>query len=131
MYYDEEGGVQLGYGFGLEKSNSNAWTTNNPSSPTITSKQVLTAITEINLIFGSSVSVTAGDLILQETSGAYGVVKTTTTSSTITLVGVEGTFTNTYNLLKNSVSMSIIPTTVTTIYTNKPTWTSTLDGGTF
>ena len=105
--------------------------TNNPSSPTITSKQVLTAITEINLIFGSSVSVTAGDLILQETSGAYGVVKTTTTSSTITLVGVEGTFTNTYNLLKNSVSMSIIPTTVTTIYTNKPTWTSTLDGGTF
>ena len=105
--------------------------TNNPSSPTITSKQVLTAITEINLIFGSSVSVTAGDLILQETSGAYGVVKTTATSSTITLVGVEGTFTNTYNLLKNSVSMSIIPTTVTTIYTNKPTWTSTLDGGTF
>ena len=105
--------------------------TNNPSSPTITSKQVLTAITEINLIFGSSVSVTAVDLILQETSGAYGVVKTTTTSSTITLVGVEGTFTNTYNLLKNSVSMSIIPTTVTTIYTNKPTWTSTLDGGTF
>jgi hypothetical protein len=105
--------------------------TNNPSSPTITSKQVLTAITEINLIFGSSVSVTAGDLILQETSGAYGVVKTTATSSTIALVGVEGTFTNTYNLLKNSVSMSIIPTTVTTIYTNKPTWTSTLDGGTF
>jgi hypothetical protein len=105
--------------------------TNNPASPTITSKQVLTAITEINLTFGSSVSVTAGDLILQETSGAYGVVKTTASSSTITLVGVEGTFTNTYNLLKNSVSMSIIPTTVTTIYTNKPTWTSTLDGGTF
>lgn len=105
--------------------------TNNPSSPTITSKQVLTAITEINLVFGSPVSVTVGDLILQETSGAYGVVKTTATSSTITLIGVEGTFTNTYNLLKNSVSMSAIPTTVTTIYTNKPTWTSTLDGGTF
>lgn len=105
--------------------------TNNPSSPTITSKQLLTAITEITLTFGSSVSVTEGDLILQETSGAYGVVKTTATSSTITLVGVEGTFTNTFNLLKNGVSMSIIPTTVTTIYTNKPTWTSTLDGGTF
>ena len=105
--------------------------TNNPSSPTITSKQVLTAITEINLTFGSSVSVTQGDLILQETSGAYGVVKTTANSSTITLVGVEGTFTNTFNLLKNSVSLSAIPTTVTTIYTNKPTWTSTLDGGTF
>lgn len=105
--------------------------TNNPSSPTITSKQLLTAITEINITFGSSVSVTEGDLILQETSGAYGVVKTTTTASTITLVGVEGTFTNTYNLLKNGVSMSIIPTSSTTIYTNKPTWTSTLDGGTF
>jgi hypothetical protein len=105
--------------------------TNNPSSPTITSKQLLTAITEITLTFGSSVSVTEGDLILQETSDAYGVVKTTATSSTITLVGVEGTFTNTFNLLKNGVSMSIIPTTVTTIYTNKPTWTSTLDGGTF
>ena len=70
-------------------------------------------------------------MILQETSGAYGVVKTTTTGSTITLVGVEGTFTNTYNLLNNSVSMVIIPTAVNTIYTNKPTWTSTLDGGTF
>jgi hypothetical protein len=105
--------------------------TNNPASPTLTSKQILTAITEINLTFGSSVSVTQGDLILQETSGAYGVVKTTANSSTITLVGVEGTFTNTYNLLKNSVSMSIIPTSAITIYTNKPTWTSTLDGGAF
>lgn len=105
--------------------------TNNPTSPTITSKQLLTAITEINLSFGSSVSVTEGDLIYQETSGAYGIVKTTTSGSTITLVGVEGTFTNTYNLLNNGVSMVIIPTSVTTIYTNKPTWTSTLDGGTF
>lgn len=105
--------------------------TNDPASPTITSKQVLTAITEITLTFGSSVTVSQGDLILQETSGAYGVVKTGVTASTITLVGVEGTFTNTYNLLKNSISMVIIPTTVNTIYTNKPTWTSTLDGGTF
>jgi hypothetical protein len=59
------------------------------------------------------------------------VVKTTATSSTITLVGVEGTFTNTYNVQKNSVSLGATPSTVTTIYTNKPTWTSTLDGGTF
>jgi hypothetical protein len=94
--------------------------TNDPASPTITSKQVLTAITEITLTFGSAASVTAGD-----------IVKTTVNSSTITLVGVEGTFTNTYNVNKNSVSLSLIPTTVTTIYTNKPTWTSTLDGGTF
>ena len=105
--------------------------TNDPASPTITSKQVLTAITEITLTFGSAASVTAGDIILQDTSGAYGIVKTTVNSSTITLVGVEGAFTNTYNVNKNSVSLSLIPTTVTTIYTNKPTWTSTLDGGTF
>ena len=105
--------------------------TNDPASPTITSKQVLTAITEITLTFGSAASVTAGDIILQDTSGAYGIVKTTVNSSTITLVGVEGTFTNTYNVNKNSVSLSLIPTTVNTIYTNKPTWTSTLDGGTF
>jgi len=105
--------------------------TNDPASPTITSKQVLTAITEITLTFGSAASVTEGDIILQDTSGAYGIVKTTVNSSTITLVGVEGAFTNTYNVNKNSVSLSLIPTTVTTIYTNKPTWTSTLDGGTF
>ena len=105
--------------------------TNDPASPTITSKQVLTAITEITLTFGSAASVTAGDIILQDTSGAYGIVKTTVNSSTITLVGVEGTFTNTYNVNKNSVSLSLIPTTVNTIYTNKPTLTSTLDGGTF
>ena len=105
--------------------------TNNPSSPTITSKQVLTAITEINLTLGSSVSVTQGDLIFQETTGAYGVVKTTANSTTITLVGVEGTFNTINNLLKNGSTLALIPTTVTTIYTNKPTWTSTLDGGTF
>jgi len=105
--------------------------TNDPASPTITSKQVLTAITEITLTFGSAASVTTGDIVLQDTSGAYGIVKTTVNSSTITLVGVEGTFTNTYNVNKNGASLSLIPTTVTTIYTNKPTWTSTLDGGTF
>jgi hypothetical protein len=105
--------------------------TNNPASPTITSKQILTAITEINLTFASSVSVTEGDLIFQETSNAYGVVKTTANSTTITLVGVEGTFTTINNLLKNGTTLATVPSTVTTIYTNKPTWTSTLDGGTF
>ncbi len=105
--------------------------TNNPSSPTITSKQILTAITEVNLTVGSSASVTAGDLIRQETSNAYGVVKTTTSGTTITLVGVEGTFDTSNNLLQNGTTMALIPTTVTVIYTNKPTWTSTLDGGTF
>jgi len=105
--------------------------TNSPSSPTITSKQILTAITEITLTFASSASVIEGDIIKQDVSDAYGIVKTTANSTTITLVGVEGTFTNSYNVNKNSVSLGLIPSTVTTIYTNKPTWTSTLDGGTF
>ena len=91
----------------------------------------MTAITEVNLTVGSSASVTAGDLIRQETSNAYGVVKTTTSGTTITLVGVEGTFDTSNNLLQNGTTMALIPTTVTVIYTNKPTWTSTLDGGTF
>lgn len=58
------------------------------------------------------------------------------TVSTLELIGVEGTFTNTYNLRREGnngsiQNLAIIPTTVTTIYTNKPHWTSTLDGGTF
>jgi len=118
-------GVVYFDGSGLQTS------TNNPASPEISSKQILTALTEVNLSFSTSVSVTAGDIIKQDTSNAYGIVKTTVTSTTIALIGVEGTFTNTYNISKNSVSLSKIPSATSTIYTNKPSWTSTLDGGTF
>jgi len=108
--------------------------TNNPASPIITSKQVLTAVTDVNLNLGSNVTVSVGDVIKQETSNAYGVVKVAGTTSTIQLTGVEGTFTNTYNLKKESVDGSIsnlfeIPTSITNIHTNRPTWTATLDGG--
>jgi hypothetical protein len=109
---------------GLQRS------TNAVASPTITSKQILTAVTEVNLTV-TAVSVTEGDLISQVTSGAYGVVKTTSSGTTITVIGVEGTFNTTNNLLINGTSISRIPSAATTIYTNKPTWTSTLDGGTF
>jgi hypothetical protein len=52
------------------------------------------------------------------------------------LTGVEGTFTNTYNLRREGNNGSIqdlliIPTSVVGIHTNLPHWTSTLDGGTF
>lgn len=115
---------------GLQRS------TNDPASPVSTSKQVLTAITKITLSLGSSVTLTAGDIIRQDTTNAYGVVETGGTISSVDLIGVEGTFTNTYNLRREGNNGSIqnlliIPTTVTTIYTNKPHWTSTLDGGTF
>ena len=110
--------------------------TNNPNSPTITSKQILTAVSEVNLLLGSSVTVSVGDIIKQDSSNAYGVVKVGGTVSTLILTGVEGTFTNTYNLRREGNNGSIqdlliIPTSVVGIHTNLPHWTSTLDGGTF
>jgi len=121
VYFDE---------FGLQTS------TNNPASPVITSKQILTAISKITLVLGSSVTVSTGDIVRQDSSNAYGVVETGGTISSIDLIGVEGTFTNTYNLRKEGdngfiQNLSIIPTSVVGIYTNRPYWTSTLDGGTF
>ena len=60
------------------------------------------------------------------------VRKTSTSSSnSVTLIGVQGTFDTTNDLVKNGTSISINPTANTTTYTNKPTWTDTLDGGTF
>ena len=115
VYFDSQG---------LQRS------TNAVASPTITSKQILTAVTEVDLTV-TSVSVTEGDLISQATSGAYGVVKTTSAGTTITVIGVEGTFNTVNDLLINGASISRIPSAATIIYTNKPTWTSTLDGGTF
>ena len=52
------------------------------------------------------------------------------------MLGVEGTFDTTNNLRKEGnngaiENLSVIPTFVSVIYTNKPSWTSTLDGGTF
>ena len=121
VYFDSEG---------LQRS------TNNPASPVVTSKQILTAITKITLALPSAITVTAGDLIRQDTSGAYGIVETGGSISSVDLIGVEGTFVNTYNIRKEGNNgsiqdLAVIPSTVTTIYTNKPHWTSTLDGGTF
>jgi len=110
--------------------------TNNPASPVITSKQILTAITKVTLSLPSAVTVTVGDIIKQDTSGAYGIVETGGTTTSLSLIGVEGTFVNTYNLRKEGNNgsiqdLAVIPSSVTSIYTNKPHWTSTLDGGTF
>jgi len=117
---------------GLQRS------TNNPAAPIVTSKQVLTAVTKNTLSLGSAITVTAGDIIRQDTSGAYGIVESSVTSSTtVDLIGVEGTFSTAYNLRREGQNgfisdLSSIPSGgVTVIYTNKPTWTSTLDGGNF
>ncbi len=122
VYFDENG---------LQTS------TNNPATPIITSKQILTAVTKNTLALPSNVTVAIGDIIRQDSSNAYGVVETAVTNgASIDLVGVEGTFTNTYNIRKEGdngsiQNLSVIPSTVTVIYTNKPHWSSTLDGGTF
>ena len=109
--------------------------TNNPTtaSGTRTSTQVLTAVTEITIALPSAATIAAGAQVTQQNnSSAYGVCKTTITGgTTLTLIGVQGTFDTTNDLVVNGTSLSIDPDSVTTVYTNKPMWTDTLDGGTF
>ena len=110
--------------------------TNNPASPTTTSKQVLVGITKVELTLPSSITVTAGDFIKQDTTNAYGVVETGGTLSTVNLIGVEGTFNTTNNLRREGANnqvqnLSIVPTATQVLYTNRPTWTATLDGGSY
>ena len=125
------GGVVYFDDTGLQRS------TNAVASPVITSKQVLTAVTKNTLTLGANITAATGDIIRQDSTGAYGVVESgVTNSSTVSLIGVEGTFNTSNNLRKEGSSGSIanlasVPSAVNVIYTNKPHWTSTLDGGTF
>jgi len=98
-----------------------------------TSTHILTAITEVNLALPSGQNITIGDQITQiGNASAYGVCKTTITGgTTLTLVGVNGTFNNSGDLKVNGTSISISPNTVTTVYTDKPVWSNCVDGGTF
>ena len=112
---------------GLQRS------TTAPSAATFTSTQIMTAVTEVVLTLDSTHSFTAGQQITQaNNSSAYGMVKTTTSSSnSVTLIGVQGTFDTTNDLLKEGANISIVPTVVSTTYTDRPVWTTTIDGGTF
>ena len=98
-----------------------------------TSTHILTAITEVTLALPSGQNITIGDQITQiGNASAYGVCKTTITGgTTLTLVGVNGTFNNSGDLKVNGTSISISPNTVTTVYTDKPVWSNCVDGGTF
>ena len=105
-----------------------------PSAATFTSTQVLTAVTEVTIALPSALSVTAGDRITQPSGGGsqQGVVKTTSNTTSITLIGVQGTFTNSADLFKNGTTTSITPSSApTVVYTDKPVWTTTIDGGVF
>lgn len=124
------GGVVFFDDTGLQRS------TNAPASPVISSKQILTAITKNTLTVGSSVTLAQGDIVKQDTTGAYGVVESAVSGTSIPLIGVEGTFDTSANLRKEGANgsvanLSLVPSAVSVIYNNKPHWTSTLDGGTF
>ena len=103
-----------------------------PSAATITSTQLLTAVTEIAITLGSAQSVTAGDLVTQAGGGTQqGVVKTSSSGTTVTLIGVTGTFNTSADLILNGAGTGKTPSAVSTTYTSKPMWTTTIDGGTF
>ena len=111
--------------------------TNSPSSAVSASKQVMTAITKRVLNLPSNVTLAEGDIVRQDTSDAYGVVESAVSNAaTVPLVGVEGTFNTTNNLRKEGdngsiANLSVVPSSVGVIYTDRPHWTDTLDGGTF
>ena len=135
IYYQSgnfsSGGVVWFDSEGLQRS------TNAPASPVITSKQVLTAITKVVLTLPGAVTLAQGDIVKQDTTNAFGVVESAVSGGTsVPLVGVEGTFNTSNNLRREGQSgaianLSTSPDAVTNTYTNKPHWTSTLDGGTF
>jgi len=135
IYYQSgnfsSGGVVWFDSEGLQRS------TNAPASPVITSKQILTAITKVVLTLPGAVTLSQGDIIKQDTTNAFGVVESAVSGGTsVPLVGVEGTFNTSNNLRREGQSgaianLSTSPDAVTNTYTNKPHWTSTLDGGTF
>jgi len=103
-----------------------------PGAATITSTQLLTAVTEIAITLGSAQSVTAGDLVTQAGGGTQqGVVKTSSSGTTVTLIGVTGTFNTSADLILNGTGTGKTPSAVSTTYTSKPMWTTTIDGGTF
>ena len=125
------GGVVYFDDTGLQRS------TNAVASPVITSKQVLTAITKNTLALSGNITASVGDIVRQDVTGAYGVVESQVSAgNSVNLIGVEGTFNTSNNLRREGQSgaisnLAVNPSSVSVIYTNKPHWTSTLDGGTF
>ena len=125
------GGVVYFDDTGLQRS------TNAPAAPVSTSKQVLTAITKKDFVLSVAITASAGDIIRQDSTGAFGVVESGVSgSTTVSLIGIEGAFNTANNLRREGqngfiTNLASVPSTITDIYTNKPHWTSTLDGGTF
>ena len=103
-----------------------------PSAATFTSTQLLTAVTEIAITLPSAHAVTAGQIATQGGGGTQqGIVKTSSSGTTVTLIGVTGTFNTTADLIIDGTGTGKTPSNVSTTYTSKPMWTTTIDGGTF
>ena len=127
------GGVVYFDDTGLQRS------TNAVATSIKTSKQILTALTKVTLQVTNSVTLAEGDIVKQDGSGAYGIVESAVTGGTaISLVGVEGAFNSSGNLRKEgnngfiqNLNSAVNGTQPSVIYTNKPHWTTSLDGGTF
>ena len=63
---------------------------------------------------------TAGDLVTQAGGGTQqGVVKTSSSGTTVTLIGVTGTFNTSADLILNGAGTGKTPTAVSTTYTSK------------
>ena len=104
-----------------------------PSASVSVSGKILTAVTEVVLTLPSALSVTAGQYVRQPASGSgiNGIVKSTSNSTSVILIGVEGTFTTSADITLNGNGTSLTPSSVVVNYTDKPMFTSTIDGGSF
>ena len=92
----------------------------------------MTAVTEISIALPSALSVVAGQYMRQAGGGTQsGIVKTTSNTNSVTLIGVEGTFNTSNDLLLNGAATGITPNSVSTTYTSRPMFTTTIDGGSF
>jgi len=134
IYYQSgnfsSGGVVWFDSEGLQQS------TNAPASPIDTSTQILTAVTKVVLTMPGNVTLAKGDIIKQNSTNAFGVVESAVSgATTVPLIGVSGTFNNSNTLVREGQSGGLAnlaaPSSVATTYINKPSFTSTLDGGTF
>ena len=104
-----------------------------PSASVSVSGKILTAVTEVVLTLPSALSVTAGQYVRQPASGSgiNGIVKSTSNTTSVVLIGVEGTFTTSADITLNGNGTSLTPSSVVVNYTDKPMFTSTIDGGSF
>ena len=102
-----------------------------PSAATFTSTQVLTAVTEVVLTLPSALSVTAGQYVRQAGGSQNGIVKSTSNTTSVILIGVEGTFGTSSDITLNGAGTGITPSAVTVNFTSKPMFTTTIDGGSF